>query len=139
MSEEITRSRIQSIVNSGDITSAVKIERIIAFINNQLQTAKEENEKLRNYTESVENGNIILQQQNKQMREALEKIVNNRDLSKICINCEDYDGCHACCNKDLQNYLYNDGTKTCYDFIYRRNLKDKAIAQQALNQAKEGK
>lgn len=57
-------------------------EEIIRILHQRLQTAKEENEKLRNllgkpYKRRIDLENNKLTQQNKQMREALEKIVND--------------------------------------------------------------
>ena len=58
-------------------------------------------------------------------------------IQKICLNCQKYDSCHACCQKDVNCYKYTSPkTEACEDFTYLDKLIPNIIANQIMKEIK---
>ena len=59
-------------------------------------------------------------------------------IKKICENCKKYDGCHACCYKDINCYKYTSPkTNACEEFTYLDDFVPNIIANSILQKISE--
>ena len=61
-----------------------------------------------------------------------------KEIKKICGNCNNYDDCHACCKFDLNCYQYKKGdTTACEKFIVSWRYDKHELANKILQKIKE--
>lgn len=61
-----------------------------------------------------------------------------KEIKKICGNCNNYDDCHACCNFDLNCYQYKKGdTTACEKFIVSWKYDKNKLANKILQKISE--
>ena len=104
---------------------------------------KEEENTLRKIIKNKEERNIELYKENNKLKQTLAEIKEIAEpykmiIKKICGNCKKYDGCHACCYKDINCYKYtNPKTNACEEFTYLDDFVPNIIANSILQKISE--
>ena len=84
-----------------------------------------------------------LQIENNKLKQTLQEIKEiaepyQKEIKKICGNCDNYDGCHACCKFDLNCYQYKKGdTIACEKFILHWKYYINELANKILQRISE--
>lgn len=104
---------------------------------------KEEENTLRKIIKNKEERNIELYKENNKLKQTLTEIKEIAEpykmlIKKICGNCKKYDGCHACCYKDMNCYKYTSAdTNACEDFTYSDGFVPNILANNILQKISE--
>lgn len=114
----------------------------------QLRRKEQECERLKKQLFSFMNGGYCangcsLKQQLDQLNQTLTEIKEIAEpykmaIKKICGNCKKYDGCHACCYKDINCYKYTSSkTNACEEFTCLDELVLNVLANKILQKISE--